>query len=102
MAGQLQSMLDVLEQCPATVEILVIPFSAGAHGALGGSTFHLLSFPTPKLPRVAYQETITSWSLIDHRTRVAQYAATFAECLKRAESRQSSIDLINRVRNELR
>lgn len=98
---QLQHLLSMIEEHPGTLEVFVVPFAAGAHGALGGSTFHLLSFATPRLPRVAYQETITSWSVIENRPRVAQYGATYDECINRAESKRASLDLIHRTRKDL-
>ncbi|MEU5850993.1 helix-turn-helix domain-containing protein [Saccharopolyspora shandongensis] len=98
---QLQHLLAMLEEHPENVEIHVIPFSAGAHGTLGQATFHILDFMSARLPKLAWQEHVTSFGLIDNRTRVGQYDATYTESLQRSTSRDGSIELIHSVLREI-
>ncbi|GAB3286853.1 helix-turn-helix domain-containing protein [Parasphingorhabdus pacifica] len=94
LAEQLRHLLDLIEKCPETLCLHVLPFSSGSHGALGASTFHLLSFAEHQLPDLGWQETVTSWGLIENPTRVNQYSQTYAESLAQAEDRAGSIELI--------
>ncbi|GAB2682076.1 helix-turn-helix transcriptional regulator [Saccharopolyspora gloriosae] len=96
MAGQLRHLAEMIEKCPDTLEVRVVPFSAGAHGALGASTFHILYFPDARLPRVAWQENVTSSAVMEHRPKVGQFGATYAESLKCAAGRQESLEMIHR------
>ncbi|MEU6264330.1 helix-turn-helix domain-containing protein [Saccharopolyspora shandongensis] len=98
---QLQHLLAVLEEHRENVEIHVIPFSAGAHGTLGQATFHILNFTSPRLPKLAWQETVTSFGLIDSRTRVGQYDATYTESLQRSAGREGSMKIIHAVLREI-
>ncbi|WP_246868524.1 DUF5753 domain-containing protein [Saccharopolyspora sp. ASAGF58] len=70
LRNQLLSMASLLEEHPDTVQVLVIPFSATAGGVFGASTFHLVDFDNPRLPTLAWQETVTAQSLIDNDDQV--------------------------------
>ncbi|MBK0868638.1 helix-turn-helix domain-containing protein [Saccharopolyspora sp. HNM0986] len=102
MVEQLRHLTEVIEEKPDTLEVLVVPFSAGAHGALGASTFHILHFANSRLPRVAWQEAVTSATVMEHRPRVGQFSATFAESVKQTAGREGSLDLIHREIKALR
>ncbi|MGI8309195.1 helix-turn-helix domain-containing protein [Saccharopolyspora hattusasensis] len=96
LAEQLQHLIDLIEAHPETLEVLVVPFTADAHGTLGASTFHLLTFPSPQLPDLAWQETVTTVGLIESSTRVRQFSLTWADCVQHAADRKGSLDLIFR------
>ncbi|WP_190819879.1 helix-turn-helix domain-containing protein [Saccharopolyspora pogona] len=96
LAEQLQHLIDLIEAHPETLEVLVVPFTADAHGALGASTFHLLTFPSPQLPDLAWQETVTTAGLIESSTRVRQFSLTWADCVRHAADRTGSLDVIFR------
>ncbi|SFT89820.1 Helix-turn-helix domain-containing protein [Actinopolyspora lacussalsi subsp. righensis] len=93
-AEQLEHLIKVIEQLPESLKLLVVPFDAGAHGALGASTFHIVSFPSPKLPNLVWQETVTSTDVIDNPIRVHQYSLTYEEVVKHAYDRSVSLRFI--------
>lgn len=101
LADQLRHLLDLIEKCPKTLEVRVIPFTAGSHGALGASTFHLLTFAEPHLPDLGWQETVTTWGLIENPTRVNQFSQTYAESLAQTADRRGSIELIERALRDI-
>lgn len=88
MRGQLNHLDRLLTERPEQFEIRVMPFTAGAHPALG-SPFQILSFPSPRLPDLVWQEVLTSSDIIDQSSRVADYVVTFAEARERALGRVS-------------
>ncbi|MDG4830908.1 Scr1 family TA system antitoxin-like transcriptional regulator [Solwaraspora sp. WMMD1047] len=53
-----------------------IPYAAGAYPALG-APFVILSFASPRVPELVWQEVLTSSDIIDQSTRVADYLVTF-------------------------
>ncbi|MFI0791501.1 DUF5753 domain-containing protein [Micromonospora rubida] len=100
MSAQLDHLVRLATERPEQIEIRVLPFSAGAHPALGGS-FQILSFPSPRLPDLVWQEVLTSIDIIDQSTRVSDYQVTFAEAWERALSSGESLDLIRRIAKEM-
>jgi hypothetical protein len=83
------------------VEIRVIPFSAGAHSALGGP-FHVLSFASSRLPDIAWQETLAHFTIIDKPVQVREYAVVLAETAQIALDAKASIALIRKIGKDLR
>ncbi|WP_405113213.1 helix-turn-helix domain-containing protein [Micromonospora sp. NBC_01405] len=100
MRAQLDQLDRLLTERPGQIEIRVMPFAAGAHPALGGP-FQILSFPSPRLPELVWQEVLTSSDIIDQSSRVADYAVTFAEARERALSSAESLALIRRIAKEM-
>lgn len=100
MSGQLDQLVRLGTERPDQIDIRVLPFAAGAHPALGGS-FQILSFPSPRLPDLVWQEVLTSIDIIDQSTRVTDYQVTFAEACERALSSSDSLDLIRRIAKEM-
>lgn len=83
------------------VEIRVIPFSVGAHAALGGP-FHVLSFASPRLPDVAWQETLANFAIVDKPVQVREYAVVLAETTQIALDAKASVALIRKIGKELK
>jgi transcriptional regulator with XRE-family HTH domain len=81
------------------VEIRVIPFSAGAHAALGGA-FHLLSFESARLPDVVWQETLANFAIIEKPAQVREYGVVLAEATQNALDATASIDLMRQISKE--
>lgn len=94
MNEQLQHLIDLTDELPDTLAVHVVPFSAGANGVLGQSTFHILDFVNPRLPKLAWQETVTSFGVLDSRAQVRQYEASFQASIDHAAPRKASQDLI--------
>lgn len=100
MSEQLDHLVRLAVERPEQFEIRVLPFAAGAHPALGGS-FQILSFPSPRLPDLVWQEVLTSIDIIDQSTRVTDYQVTFAEARERALGSEDSLDLIRQIAKEM-
>ncbi|WP_434743244.1 helix-turn-helix domain-containing protein [Micromonospora sp. SH-82] len=100
MRAQLDHLAALLTERPHQFDIRVMPFAAGAHPALGGP-FQILSFPSPRLPELVWQEVLTSSDIIDQSSRVADYVVTFAEAQERALNSAESLALIQRIAEEM-
>jgi hypothetical protein len=100
MPAQLDHLAALLTDRAGQIDIRVMPFTAGAHPALGGP-FQILSFPSPRLPDLVWQEVLTSSDIIDQSSRVADYVVTFAEAQERALSSEDSLALIRRIAKEM-
>ncbi|MFG1915963.1 DUF5753 domain-containing protein [Micromonospora sp. NPDC048898] len=100
MRAQLEHLAQLATERPEQVEVRVVPFTAGAHPALGGP-FQILSFPSPRLPDLVWQEILTSSDIIDQSTRVADYSVTFEESRECALSSADSLALIRRIAKEM-
>jgi transcriptional regulator with XRE-family HTH domain len=80
MQAQLKYLIKMTEHPNVTLQIL--PFSAGAHRALGGA-FTILGYNEPDLPDVVFIEQLTSVLYVDKPTEVAPYFDVFEEvCLQ--------------------
>lgn len=101
LADQLRHLIAMLEEHPSTLDLHVVPFSAGAHGTLGQATFHILDFASPRLPKIAWQESLTSFGVINSRLLVRQYDASYEEALRKTVARKETIDIIYRELKEL-
>jgi hypothetical protein len=90
----------LITERPEQIQLRVMPFSAGAHPALGGP-FEILSFASPRLPDLVWQEILTSIDIIEQSTRVTDYLVTFAETMESALGSDDSLALIRRVAKEM-
>jgi transcriptional regulator with XRE-family HTH domain len=98
---QLKHMASMIEKHPDTIDVRVIPFTATACGLFGASTFHLIDFESPKLPTLAWQETVTAAGIIDDSIQVRDLSLTYGEALRRTLNAQDSLRLIRRSAKEL-
>lgn len=101
LAGQLEHLLRLLDQHSDTLDVRIIPFEAGAYGAVGSSTFHLLEFAGYKVRRLAWHETVTTLQLLDDDERVHTYDSCFADALDHAADQESSKKLITEALEKL-
>ncbi|MGH3699823.1 MAG: Scr1 family TA system antitoxin-like transcriptional regulator [Pseudonocardiaceae bacterium] len=76
-----------------------MPFSAGAHPLLG-SQIVILSFDSPRLPGLLWQETASSQAIIDRRATLRECAASFDAAMDQALNREDSLALIRHIRTE--
>lgn len=97
---QLAHLARVIEERP-NVEVRVIPFTATACGLFGAATTHLIEFADPGLPTVAWQESVTTFAVIDDPDAVRDIAATYNDALGRTLSIADSLKLIQRRIKEL-
>lgn len=83
------------------IEVRVIPFSAGAHAALG-APFDVLSFDSPRRPDLVWQETLATFAIIDKPTHVREYAVVLAEASQKALDAKESIALLRKIGKDIR
>ena len=96
--AQLARLLEVAEL--PTVELHVLPFSAGAHASMG-SSFTLLRLPEPYNVQVAYVEYLFGSDYFDQEAQVAACSLTFERLLGAALSTAQTVDLIEQVMRKL-
>jgi len=102
LSGQLDHLLTTIEQHENNVEIRVIPFTATACNLFGAGTLSLLDFQSPRLPRVAWHETVSTWGVITDANKVRDITMAFNEALTRTLGRQETKDLILTHRKDIR
>lgn len=99
MTHQLEHLAAVIDDQHDHVEVRIMPFTAGAHSLIG-YPMTILSFDSPRLPDLLWQETITSQALIDRRDKLRECAASFDAATDQALSREDSLALIHHTRKE--
>ena len=82
MKAQLRHLIDMCDHPAVTLQIL--PFSAGAHRAMGGP-FTILRYTEPDLRDVVYIEQLTSALYLDKPTEVDAYLEVIEEVCLQAE-----------------
>lgn len=97
---QLGRLGTLIEDKPAHLRVHVMPYRAGAHPVIGGG-LKILSFASPWIPDMAWQESVTAGGLIDKPHVVAELLASFEEAVDRALDRDASLELICRAQKEL-
>jgi transcriptional regulator with XRE-family HTH domain len=100
LRGQLDHLLKLIEH--ENIEIRIIPFTATACALFGAGTLYLLDFHSPRLPMVAWQETVTTRSTITEATQVRDITMAFNEALERAEEGRETKKIIEKHRKDLR
>ncbi|RLV08470.1 transcriptional regulator [Streptomyces griseocarneus] len=91
-----RSQLERLVQltCTTTTTIQVLPFAAGPHGLLGG-TLTLLTLEDGT--EVAYEEAITTGTLLEDQASCDEYRRAYHQLSARALSPSDSADVIRSV-----
>jgi hypothetical protein len=82
MKEQLEHLINMCDHPAVTLQIL--PFSAGAHRAMGGP-FTILRYTEPDLRDVVYIEQLTSALYLDKQTDVDSYLEVIEEVCLQAE-----------------
>ncbi|MGH3869609.1 MAG: Scr1 family TA system antitoxin-like transcriptional regulator [Pseudonocardiaceae bacterium] len=99
-ARQLEHLAEVIDDQHDHVEIRIMPFTAGAHPLIGSQTV-ILSFDSPRLPDLLWQETVSSQTILDRRDKLRECAASFDAATDQALSREDSLALIQHTRKEI-
>jgi transcriptional regulator with XRE-family HTH domain len=99
LRAQLEHVADVIVSNPDTIEVRIIPFTVTECGLFGAATVNLIDFESGRLPGVFWQETVTSWSVVDDQRQVHDLRTTYGDALKHALSTEDSLHMIRaRVR----
>ncbi|MBB5923199.1 hypothetical protein FHR81_004266 [Actinoalloteichus hoggarensis] len=94
LGSQLEHLVTLMERHPENLDVRMIPFTAGSFDALDGSGFYLIGFASPRLPTLAWRETVTSTSLIDHTMTVREYTLACHQAEERSLDREESLRLV--------
>jgi transcriptional regulator with XRE-family HTH domain len=98
MREQLRHLLDMCDHPAVTVQIL--PFSAGAHRAMGGA-FTILRYNEPDLRDVVFIEQLTSALYLDKQAEVDSYLEVIEEVCLQAEPSARTPDILKSVLSSL-
>ncbi len=98
---QLAHVLEMVEGHPDTIDVRVIPFRVPACGLFGSATMQIIGFQNRRLPTVIWQESVTSWGIVDDPTKVRDIAGAYGEALGTALGDQESLHFINQRIKEL-
>ena len=98
MKEQLRHLLDMCDHPAVTVQIL--PFSAGAHRAMGGA-FTILRYTEPDLRDVVFIEQLTSALYLDKQAEVDSYLEVIEEVCLQAEPSAKTPGILKSVLNGL-
>jgi hypothetical protein len=98
MQDQLTRLLNLAEL--PTVNLHVLPFSAGAHSGMGTS-FVLLDLSEPTGVRFVYLEDLDSADYLDEIPDIERYSLAFDRILGAALGPTETVDLIERVRQAM-
>jgi Domain of unknown function (DUF5753) len=82
------------------VMVQVLPYAAGAHGAMVGS-FEVLGFPEPIDPDVVYLENMASALFLEEPEAVSRYVQVFDYLRATALSPQATSDMLRAATEEL-
>lgn len=98
MSDQLQHLCELAKR--DHINIVVLPFSAGAHPAMDGSC-NVLRFPEPADPDVVYVQYRLGSIYLEDPSDVEEYVDLFDHLRSRALGPDESLALITKVANEL-
>ncbi|WP_306746703.1 helix-turn-helix domain-containing protein [Saccharothrix yanglingensis] len=99
LRDQLRHIVEVIRGRDVTVQ--VVPFSAGAHAALGES-FVIIQWPDEADPQAVYVDGVTSWTVHERSGVIRSYLHAIASVQSRALPPRASLDLIDDLIEELR
>ncbi|GLW24026.1 helix-turn-helix domain-containing protein [Microbispora triticiradicis] len=98
MRGQVQHLIDLMNQPNITIQ--VIPFSYGGHAAEGGA-FSILRFSDQDLPDVVYVEQLASALYLDKREEVDRYTEVMERLCAVSTTPAETVDLLRQIMTEL-
>ena len=98
---QLTHLVTMTESHPETIQIRVMPFTATYNDLFGSSTVNIFDFENPRLPTIAWQETVTTWGFIENPIRVRDIATTFDSAFSQCLNVHESVSMIRQYIQEL-
>ncbi|MGW5266744.1 helix-turn-helix domain-containing protein [Microbispora sp. NPDC004025] len=98
MRGQIQHLIDLMNQPNVTIQ--VIPFSYGGHAAEGGA-FSILRFADPDLPDIVYVEQLASALYLDKREEVDRYSEVMERLCAVSTTPTETVDLLRQIMADL-
>ena len=95
---QLEHLIEVAGHPAVTLQVM--PFSAGAHSAMGGP-FTILRFAEPDLADVVYIEQLTSALYLDKPVEVDSYLEVMEQLCLQAEPVANTTKLLRQILSEI-
>ncbi|MBA4855856.1 helix-turn-helix domain-containing protein [Nocardia farcinica] len=97
-AAQLEHLVSLSERLGETLELRVVPFeTGGALAALNSATFHLLDFPSGRLPTLGWLETALTYGIEDDPRQVERLLYVWGQIQSVALDPEESMRLIKRL-----
>ena len=93
LAAQIRHLIELSTGVPA-ITIQVLPFSAGAHAAVGSGSLAILRFPDAPSLGVVYLEALSGGVYLESQDDVARYIRAFALLRASALSAADSVSLL--------
>lgn len=94
MRAQLDHLIGMSDKPNVTVQVL--PYTTGAHAALG-SSFNILQFAGP-LPDVVYFEGLVGWIYLERSEDIARHRDVFERLAEIALSASESLEVIEKTK----
>src|SRR5438477_2368855 len=94
MRQQIEHLIEVADHPAVTLQIM--PFSGGAHSAMGGP-FTILRFAEPDLADVVYIEQLTSALYLDKPAEVDSYREVMNDLCQQAEPPGRTAGILRRI-----
>ncbi|WP_370028591.1 helix-turn-helix domain-containing protein [Planotetraspora sp. GP83] len=98
MRGQLQHLIDLMNQPNVTIQVM--PFSFGGHAAEGGA-FSILRFNDVELPDIVYVEQLASALYLDKREEVDRYSEVMERLCAVSTTPAETVNLLRQIMAEL-
>ncbi|WP_344424289.1 helix-turn-helix transcriptional regulator [Amycolatopsis minnesotensis] len=98
MRNQLEYLITVIEKQHANIQI--VPFSAGAHAAMGGP-FYMLKFPDVDEIDLVHVENERGGMYFERSSDLLRYADVFARTQQVALSPTDSVALLRKIAQEM-
>ncbi|GII33707.1 helix-turn-helix domain-containing protein [Planotetraspora mira] len=98
MRGQIQHLIDLMNQPNITIQVM--PFSYGGHAAEGGA-FSILRFGDPELPDIVYVEQLASALYLDKRDEVDRYSEVMERLCAVSTTPVETVDLLRQIMTDL-
>ncbi|WP_225732233.1 MULTISPECIES: Scr1 family TA system antitoxin-like transcriptional regulator [unclassified Nocardia] len=98
---QLQHLAAAIKEHPDTIDFRVIPFTSTVGPIIGGTTFYLLDFPSPRLGSLAWYETPVISQVIENPEKVFDLSQCFQHAQLQALSQAESLALIDETAGRL-
>lgn len=101
LVRQLRHLAAQIEEHGSRLRVQVIPFAVTGHPVLGAPTFHLLGFPSTRLPDLIWLDTLTGMVLIEDPVAVHEHRLAHAAASDAALDVVDSLGLITEAAREL-
>ncbi|NQE88686.1 DUF5753 domain-containing protein [Nocardia terpenica] len=99
---QLEHLRTLIEQRPGHLDFRVIPFASGtAIASLNAATFHLLGFPSPRLPIIGWMETAIRGEVTEEPRDVDGLVYQFEQIHSSALDQSESLDVVNEIARQI-